>query len=63
MTRFDPVANSNDTMYCLKQQFIYTINSNIGNSYFEILCRFVETADYLDRISLTLFKLCNNNSY
>lgn len=57
--RYDPASKSNETMFCLKQQFTYTINSNLSSSYFDILCRFVETADYLDRISLTLFRLCN----
>ena len=55
---YNPLHSDDDPRFCLKQQFTFKIESSSANSYYEVLCRFVETADYLDRVSLTLYKLC-----
>jgi hypothetical protein len=59
---FDSTKNqteNQDSRFCLKQQFTYRLDLNSSSSYFEILCRFVETADRLNSVSLVLFKLSN----
>jgi hypothetical protein len=59
---FDSTKNkteNQDSRFCLKQQFTYRLDLNSGTSYFEILCRFLETADRLNSVSLVLFKLSN----
>jgi hypothetical protein len=59
---FDSTKNkteNQDSRFCLKQQFTYRLDLNSGSSYFEILCRFLETADRLNSVSLVLFKLSN----
>ncbi len=47
---------ANDDVYCLRHEFRFSLPTK-GYSYYEIMCRYVETQD-LSRASLFLHRLC-----
>ena len=55
---YSPMHADDDPRFCLKQQFIFKFELSKTIDHFDVLCRFVDTADLTDRVSLTLYKLC-----